>query len=392
MAQNTTLVKKITPEQRVTVLFVTPHFGNVTNGPALYTQNLWSLFSQDQNIDFHIATLTSNIQHPKIHEFTGYQRSRSMYAQLERHVGDLLKEDGFSTGNVLIHLNSAHTLSRKTLERHKSIIQINDTEVAQWEPSIGCLLQHGLRRNLALAWRKKRERSAAMAAKIVVCNSQFTSQTVGKLYSLDSKNVITIYKAIALAPFQAIRPKARKTSHQLELIFIGSNWVRKGLQPLILALDQMRHHKKPYAVSLSVYGDPPHSVKSRFVKTVKKLKLTDRIHFKGVLSRDRAPEVISKHDALIIPSLEEALGLVAIEGLAVGIPVIASNVGGLPEIVNSEIGYLAVPGDHNSLANYIDLVATKSCTESDIQERKRSVARFGIKRLENELRTLYLSI
>lgn len=392
MAQDTTAVRLSKRKHRVTVLFVTPHFGDVTNGPALYTQNLWSLFSQDKSINFHIATLTSSINHPKIHEFSEYRRSHSMYTQLENHVKALLEDSVFSKENVVLHVNSAHILSSKFLEGHKSIIQINDTEVAQWRPSLNCFFQHGLRRNLALAWRKNRERSATMAARIIVCNSKFTNQTVGELYKLDPKKIMTIYKAVALEPFLATRPNARSVNQSLDLIFIGSNWVRKGLQPLILALDQIHNKNQSLTVNLSVYGNPSRSVKTRFVKTVNKLKLTNRIHFKGVLSRKQAPKIIGQHHALIIPSFEEALGLVAIEGLAVGIPVIASNIGGLPEIISTEIGDLTIPGDHDSLAECIERVAQKKLTEPDVEKRKKSAARFGIKRLEDELRTLYLNI
>ena len=56
MAKDSTIALTSAATQKVTVLFVTPHFGDVTNGPALYTQNLWSLFSEDKTIDFHIAT------------------------------------------------------------------------------------------------------------------------------------------------------------------------------------------------------------------------------------------------------------------------------------------------------------------------------------------------
>ncbi|MDB4492502.1 glycosyltransferase family 4 protein [Akkermansiaceae bacterium] len=375
----------------MTVLFVTPHFGNVTNGPDLYAQNLWTLFAEDPSVDFHMGVLTSNVRDPKIHHYGGFQRSRSMYAQLENHIIDILREDVFSGGDVILHVNSAYILSSRLLKKYKTIVQINDTEVAQWKPSLRYLFQHGLRRNLALAWRKKRELSSAMASKKVVCNSHFTRQAVIKHHNLDPMKIVTIYKAIPLAQFLSVRPKRRKPNQEVKLIFIGSNWVRKGLEPLIAAVKQIADTRDNYEIHLHVYGNPSRPVKSRFLKIVKNLNLTDSIGFKGVLTRQEAPMVIGQHNALVIPSFEEALGLAAVEGLAVGIPVIATNVGGLPEVVNTELGYLVPPGEPNSLVDSIDCVAAKTCSDVDIQKRKKSVDRFGLNSLEDGLKRLYLN-
>ena len=56
---------------------------------------------------------------------------------------------------------------------------------------------------------------------------------------------------------------------------------------------------------------------------------------------------------LAIPSLSEAFGIVAIEGLASGLPVVASDVGGLPEIITPECGILFQAGDHIKLSKAI---------------------------------------
>jgi glycosyltransferase involved in cell wall biosynthesis len=58
-------------------------------------------------------------------------------------------------------------------------------------------------------------------------------------------------------------------------------------------------------------------------------------------------------DVAAMPSIFEAFGLVSLEALACGAPVIAGKVGGFKRIVNNEIGYLMKPGDHQTLAEKV---------------------------------------
>ncbi len=77
--------------------------------------------------------------------------------------------------------------------------------------------------------------------------------------------------------------------------------------------------------------------------------LGHRVHFLGW--RDDARTLMTAFDALVIPSHWEGFGLVALEAMAVKLPVIATRVSALPEIVlNGQTGYLTAPGDNNALA------------------------------------------
>ena len=125
------------------------------------------------------------------------------------------------------------------------------------------------------------------------------------------------------------------------------------------------------------------------VALIKRLGLENSVAIRGKLDRNHAPEVIAKAKMLVIPSLEEALGLVAIEALATGIPVIASNVGGLPEIVSNEIGMLVEPGNHIELANAIQKVNRIERSNDNVNMRREAVKKFDTHHLGKELQTLY---
>ncbi len=77
--------------------------------------------------------------------------------------------------------------------------------------------------------------------------------------------------------------------------------------------------------------------------------LQDRVFFLG--KQVRVAELLSTADLLLLPSEKESFGLVALEAMACGVPVIASDTGGIPEVVaHGETGYLAPVGDTESMA------------------------------------------
>ena len=64
--------------------------------------------------------------------------------------------------------------------------------------------------------------------------------------------------------------------------------------------------------------------------------------------------IIPNCDFLVLPSFSESFGLVLIEALACGKPVIGSDVGGISEIINEDVGLLVNPNDVSSISNSID--------------------------------------
>lgn len=82
--------------------------------------------------------------------------------------------------------------------------------------------------------------------------------------------------------------------------------------------------------------------------------------------RDDAPALLSAADACLIPSRSEGQSLVALEAMALGVPVVATEVGGLPEMIrDGETGLLAPPGDPPAMARALSRILN----ETDLHER-----------------------
>jgi N-acetyl-alpha-D-glucosaminyl L-malate synthase BshA len=89
----------------------------------------------------------------------------------------------------------------------------------------------------------------------------------------------------------------------------------------------------------------------KIIEQVKELGLTDRVAFCG--RQDDVAQIISLADVNLLPSEKESFGLVALEAMACGVPTVASNAGGIPELItHGESGYLAEIGDTEAMVNY----------------------------------------
>ena len=105
-----------------------------------------------------------------------------------------------------------------------------------------------------------------------------------------------------------------------------------------------------------------------------------------------APGFLSELDIVVVPSLSEAFGLVAVEASLLGKPVVASNVGGLREIVDHGVtGLLVSPGDPEALADAIERLLGDPAGADAMGAAGRASAldRFGIERTRSELAALY---
>ncbi|MEB6625878.1 glycosyltransferase [Acinetobacter pittii] len=101
---------------------------------------------------------------------------------------------------------------------------------------------------------------------------------------------------------------------------------------------------------LYIVGDGPE--KKNLLELTKKLNLTQNIIFLGLLPREKVIEIMSEVDTLIIASEFETFGVVAVEALALGKPVVSTKCGGPQSIINSEeVGYLV---ENNSLIGLKD--------------------------------------
>jgi glycosyltransferase involved in cell wall biosynthesis len=104
-------------------------------------------------------------------------------------------------------------------------------------------------------------------------------------------------------------------------------------------------------VEMVIVGDGPE--RGRLEALAGELGVSDRIRFMGAQPNDRMPGLLTSADLALIPSLMEATSVAALECMSCELPVAASDVGGLPEIVDDSVGTLFPPGDPAGLARAV---------------------------------------
>ena len=149
------------------------------------------------------------------------------------------------------------------------------------------------------------------------------------------------------------------------VLFVGNLIKRKNVDSL---LEAKKVAKSDYY--LVIVGDGP--LFKKLNKKVDEDNIRDVI-FTG--SRDDVEDIIPGCDVLVLPSFSESFGLVLIEALACGKPVIGSDVGGISEIINDDVGLLVNPKKVSSIAKAIDKIINDDSLRLALSMNARNRAR-----------------
>ena len=160
----------------------------------------------------------------------------------------------------------------------------------------------------------------------------------------------------------AMTPRARAARVRRHIGFIGTLSPHKGVHVLIEAFRRI----PDASATLSIHGSP--DVAPAYSASLRRESAADgRIRLLGAFEEGRQPDVLAGLDVLAVPSVWwENSPLTVLEALAAGLPVVASQVGGIPELLpSSEAGALVPPGDAGALAEVLgDIVAGRRFAEA----------------------------
>lgn len=137
--------------------------------------------------------------------------------------------------------------------------------------------------------------------------------------------------------------------------YIGRLTKEKGIDDLLHAFALLRMRTKNAGLFV-VGGAPARSRIPELALLTERLAIADAVHFLGPIPNDRVALAFQGADVIAVPSHYEAFGLVALEARATGTPVVASDVGGLRELVKPESGGERVPpGDYVAWARALEI-------------------------------------
>lgn len=184
-----------------------------------------------------------------------------------------------------------------------------------------------------------------------------------------------------------VRPrKPNLGPHGVHLLCVGRLVPGKGLQYLLQALLQVRQVHPD--LILTVAGEGKYQLELE--KLCSSLGLTAAVRFIGDQPRSRLPELYAEADILIFPSLSEVLPYVALEAAATGVPVVATTVGGIPEIFGDG-AILVPPMDPAALAQGILTVLSdpSSAAARTKLAQERYQTHFGFETMVDRTEAVY---
>ncbi len=174
-----------------------------------------------------------------------------------------------------------------------------------------------------------------------------------------------------------------------KVILHTSNFRKVKRIPDVIEIFKLINMKIPS--HLTLVGDGPEQNKA--YELVEQYNLTDRVHFLG--NQDCVMQILSMADLFLMPSEKESFGLAALEAMACEVPVIASNTGGLPEVIeHNSSGWLADVGDVHDMANGAIRILSDDVLYRKFADRSREIAKvkFNVDDIIDEYEKLYIKI
>lgn len=198
-------------------------------------------------------------------------------------------------------------------------------------------------RNAALSWFVLQcERAAARRTDRLVTNAdaiaaEYLHRGIGT-----PDQYTTIYSGIDIARFRNATPAPDVTGDGVRVVTVGRLVDGKGFEELLAAVDRLHRDD----VSVYLVGEGP--LRETLQTTIARRGLSDSVHLLGY--RDDVPAVLAACDVFVLPSYREGTPRVITEAMAAGLPVIATDIAGIPEQVEDGTnGRLVQPGDVDAL-------------------------------------------
>ena len=232
----------------------------------------------------------------------------------------------------------------------------------------------------------------------VVAVSQAVMEETKRRYALKSNKLEIIYNGIELGRFKLAVRNFNNSRPDFVFGTIGRLSEQKGHKYLIRALAKTKNKK----AKLFIAGEG--ELKTELEEEIKALKLTRRVKLVG---RVIAPDFLASLDAFVLPSIWEGMGIVLVEAALSGLPIIATRVGGISEVISEEEAWLVnletrkdknldedklVGALSSALDNLINNYNTVEVAAKIEKANKRVRENFDIKEISRQYENLYQKI
>jgi glycosyltransferase involved in cell wall biosynthesis len=209
------------------------------------------------------------------------------------------------------------------------------------------------------------------------------------------EKMVTIHSGVNIDQFMKIKRNGREKKRSLGLntngLVVGTiGWLLpiKGPMYLLKAMTEIWHIHPDIQLVYVGKGDLEKELREEAYRT----GVSDKVRFLGW--RDDIPEIMQFLDIFVLPSLNEGMGRVLVEAMASAKPIVASKVGGIPDLVkHGHNGFLVAPGDVNGLSLAIKRLIEDKQLRLKMGANGRAMARnYGVAEMIKKIDDLYTSL
>lgn len=188
---------------------------------------------------------------------------------------------------------------------------------------------------------------------MVICLSNEWGITIRKLIPNVAETVI-IENAVSLP--EDSNQNIKYSDRSVHLLFLGLIGERKGVFDLLEVISRLK--KSGYNIKLSVGGN---GEINKLKQSIDLLNIKDMVNYMGWVTAEHKEQLYLSSDIYILPSYGEGMPMSILEGMSYSLPIISTNVGGIPDLVmDYETGFLIEPGDLDALYKKIEILIKDS--------------------------------
>jgi len=235
------------------------------------------------------------------------------------------------------------------------------------------------------SWRPVLRRIIASADWLLAASEEIRDVALG-LYPHPRAEALT--NGVDTEMFRPVEPTPELVPGRRRLIVPRRLFPKNGVEYLIRALPYL---VREVDLDVLIVGDGPE--RARLESLARELRVDGAVRFLGAKPNSEMPGLLAWAEAAVFPSLMEATSVAALEAMSCAVPVAASRVGGLPEIVDEDVGTLFRPADPADMAARIAaLLARPDLAAAGERARARVIERWSLTRLARRHQEIYATL
>ncbi len=230
------------------------------------------------------------------------------------------------------------------------------------------------------------EKIAGKFCSKIICVSDFDKNLALKYKIASSDKITVIHNGVEVSVEQTRNDTQNR--REIRIVFVGRLAQQKDPLLLLESFNNLPSELKNKS-QVSIIGEGPK--RKELEEFIKKNKLEEKVKLLGSISREKIFEALRESDIFVLTSNWEGFPITILEAMSCGLPVIASDVGGVREAVDKEVGFLIERGDKEALKKALmELIENPDLREKMGQNaQKRAEDNFSLDKMLRETEKVY---